>query len=536
MQTIATNTRPVVPRPALLRAPHLLLAISLALLLAAPVEVRAQDSNNVCRVTATGTGNGIDWSSPMDLQTALGNHACHEIWVAAGTYTPTSGTDRNARFNIRAGVEAYGGFAGGETQRAERNPAINRVTLSGDIGLSGDNSDNSLHVVFFDGRVPAPIHADTVLDGFTIADGNANDATAFNGNLGGGIYCDGSYGPGSECSPTLRNLVIKNNNASGSYGGMGGGMVSYGRQGISSPRLENVRFSDNAAHNDNNGLAIGGAMYNNGESGISNPSLENVTFENNSATGNSGTASGYGGAMYNDGSNGESSPLLDQVTFVGNTASGMDGRGGAMYNHGFGGQTRPRLTNVTFSDNSASGAVYGAEGGAMFNGGFQGIAAITVNNVTFSGNSVSGATANNKGAAIYVAGEGSDDQLTLTNAILWDDNSTQNAEIAYTSATISIDHSIVAGGCPGGATCSAVSTSDPQLGPLADNGGLTQTMRIESSSTAVDAGSDSSCASTDQRGVARPQLAHCDIGAVEYKLTDEDRIFANGFELPVGQR
>ncbi len=62
--------------------------------------------------------------------------------------------------------------------------------------------------------------------------------------------------------------------------------------------------------------------------------------------------------------------------------------------------------------------------------------------------------------------------------------------------------------------------TDPQLGPLQDNGGPTETHALLPGSPAIDAAVN--CAdfegnpiTTDQRGVARPQGADCDIGAVE---------------------
>src|SRR5207245_6977832 len=57
--------------------------------------------------------------------------------------------------------------------------------------------------------------------------------------------------------------------------------------------------------------------------------------------------------------------------------------------------------------------------------------------------------------------------------------------------------------------------TDPQLGPLQNNGGPTDTMALASTSPAVDAGGDASCPGTDQRGMIRPQGAHCDAGAYE---------------------
>ncbi len=53
------------------------------------------------------------------------------------------------------------------------------------------------------------------------------------------------------------------------------------------------------------------------------------------------------------------------------------------------------------------------------------------------------------------------------------------------------------------------------LGALADNGGPTLTHALLPGSPALDAGNDAACSATDQRGVSRPQGAHCDIGAYE---------------------
>jgi hypothetical protein len=57
--------------------------------------------------------------------------------------------------------------------------------------------------------------------------------------------------------------------------------------------------------------------------------------------------------------------------------------------------------------------------------------------------------------------------------------------------------------------------ADPQLGPLAANGGPTQTHALAEGSPAIDAGAAGACPATDQRGVGRPQRSGCDIGAYE---------------------
>jgi LPXTG-site transpeptidase (sortase) family protein len=71
-----------------------------------------------------------------------------------------------------------------------------------------------------------------------------------------------------------------------------------------------------------------------------------------------------------------------------------------------------------------------------------------------------------------------------------------------------------------GACSPALGLVDPNLGPLANNGGPTQTHALLTSPTvspAIDAGA--SCPSIDQRSVSRPQGAGCDIGAFELDST-----------------
>jgi hypothetical protein len=60
---------------------------------------------------------------------------------------------------------------------------------------------------------------------------------------------------------------------------------------------------------------------------------------------------------------------------------------------------------------------------------------------------------------------------------------------------------------------------DPDLGPLADNGGFIQTMALLPGSPAADAADPNDCPPTDARGVARPFNFRCDIGAYEMQNT-----------------
>jgi hypothetical protein len=64
-----------------------------------------------------------------------------------------------------------------------------------------------------------------------------------------------------------------------------------------------------------------------------------------------------------------------------------------------------------------------------------------------------------------------------------------------------------------------LTAADPQLGPLAANGGPTPTRAPAGGSPAIDHGGTraTGCPATDQRGVSRPQGPACDIGAVEVR-------------------
>ena len=224
---------------------------------------------------ASGLNNGTGWAnaytSLSSAITAAGQY--YEIWVAAGTYKPTAIADRNISFNMKNDVAIYGGFAGTETLLSDRNWASNVTILSGDIGIPGDNTDNSYHVVSNSG-----LNNTAILDGFTIQGGNAAD-------YGGGIYNVSSL-------PILTNL-----NISGNYADRGAGISNNNN---SSPTLINCAISGNSA------TTYGGGVYNDGSS----PTLSNCLIINNSAI-------GYGGGIYNS----LSSPTLTNCTVAKNSAS-----------------------------------------------------------------------------------------------------------------------------------------------------------------------------------------------------------------------
>ena len=271
--------------------------------------------------TATSGGDGLTWSTAFkDLQSAL-NYACSqsltEIWVAAGTYKPTSTTARTISFAMKNGVAIYGGFMGNETALSQR-PAINpvsenpsRSTLSGDIGTAGNTSDNSYHVI----SNPTGLTTTAILDGFVITGGAGSDK-------GGGMYNDGS-------SPTLQNCLFQANSVSGGSQSYGGAMFN---SNYSSPILTNCAFQSNSAIG---GYNNGGAISNQGNC---SPTLVNCSFINNLCSG--GTYD-YGGAMDNSE---DSDPQLINCSFLNNQCfGGSSANAGALFNNSYG--SEPHLTN-----------------------------------------------------------------------------------------------------------------------------------------------------------------------------------------------
>lgn len=228
----------------------------------------------------------------------------------------------------------------------------------------------------------------------------------------------------------------------------------------------------------------------------------------------------YGGGIYNEGT-----LTVSNSTFSGNTASHG---GGGIYCTNLGTLT---VYNSTFTGNSADA---GRRGGGISNIN----CTLTVSNSTFSGNSAE--RGGGIAATIYGTAE-------VSNSTFSGNTASAGGGIYNNGGTVTLKNTIVANSPIGSncygiindgggnlsypdATCPGINT-DPLLGPVQNNGGPTETMALGPGSAAIDAGDDAICAAEpvnglDQRGVTRPQGAHCDIGAVE-QITEPSAVRLN---------
>jgi len=430
---------------------------------------------------ADDSGDGLSWANAKKtLQAAVALAGSgDEIWVKAGTYKPndlTGTTDRAQFFSMKDGVEIFGGFAGAETLRGERDPAANMTVLSGDLdgddvvsGSGGtlsiaNNGENVYQVIR---HTTGTVGATAVLDGFTISGGNANGGAGW--NVGGGMFNQAS-------SPTVKSCIFRHNSAT--QGGAiycdGGSTAAFWDSQISANYASSLGggfLHNNASPNlfrclltGNRAASHGGAIY------LSNGGT--VTLTDSTVSGNH--AADQGGAVWN----GSSTLTLSRCTLSGNTSGSV----GVIRCE----SATANLTNVTVHGNTTGGDVL------YFN-----FSTLNLLNSTL--------TANLGGPVFYYRFSG----LNLTNAIVWGNDGSHGVWGYSYGGGSTTSHSLVQGGADGTGNLDA----DPLLGALRDNGGEVWTCALLNGSPAIDAGTSAGAPATDARGQARD--ANVDMGAYE---------------------
>jgi len=363
--------------------------------------------------SAASGGNGTSWACAFqNVQDAIDAASSgHEIWVKAGTYLPTKDPFGNASpsdprdktFYMKNGVKIYGGFDGSETMRSERDWVANVTMLSGDIGTSGDNSDNAYHVV-----VSVKDANTTALDGFTVEKGAANGSGSITVESSPIVRTSGGGLIGANTAMLLSNCQFSSNDGGGGSGG-GGCLFYFG----STAALNNCQFLNNTTTGSGAGLLIS----------TSSPTLTDCLFSGN-------TAGSDGGGVYNI--NPGANPVLTRCIFLGNTAGAS---GGGMYNDA----GAPLLTNCLFSGNKSN-----SFGGGMIN--INATANAQLFNCTFSGNH---ATSHGGGFSNFTG------TSTLTNCLIWNNRAgsttgTASASLNIGSGTVNITYSLIQNHNPSG--------------------------------------------------------------------------------------
>jgi CSLREA domain-containing protein len=296
------------------------------------------------------------------------------------------------------------------------------------------------------------------LDGLTLQDGD----TTTGSELGAAVF----VGSGAVLSGS--DLVVRSNQAPDSAGIDSAGLVS----------LSRVTFIDNHAS------GCCGALY---ARGSATTTLTDVAFIEN-------TAGADTGAMYHDGA----SATLQQVAFVRNEAGTV---GGALATVA----GTLDVTNATFSGNRADDT-----GGGLWNAGS---ATTNLYNVTLSEN-VADADGEGSGQGGGIAR--SSGTVTLRNSIVAGNIDMGGQAPDCIGPIASGGNNIIGNmtGCSFTATTGDLQNVDPKLGPLADNGGFTETHALLKGSPAIGAAGPDA-APTDQRGLQRKDP---DIGAYERVL------------------
>ena len=321
--------------------------------------------------------------------------------------------------------------------------------------------------------------------------GTATGGSGGNGGDGSGIY---STGPLTVTGST----ISTNSTGSGGTGGTGGPSGNGGNGGgmyrdtLSGPgsTISSSTISGNVDRGGGGGLGTGsggrgGGIFNRGTSMLT---VAGSTFATNTAS--------FGGGIWND--NGAFLTVTGSTFATNAAASGATG--GGLYNEG-----TVTVANSTFSGNSAG------SGGGILNFG-----TLTARSITMAGN-----TATVSGGGLYQYGGSLDIANSLLTTNTASNTSTSGPDYFYNGGTpISTSHNFVslASGYTAGA--GDITSGNAMLGPLANNGGPTQTRALMAGSPAIDAGDNALCGqpsvgNVDQRGVTRPKGSACDIGAFE---------------------
>jgi chitinase len=330
----------------------------------------------------------------------------------------------------------------------------------------------------------------------------ATTATLSGLTVSGGSAAHNGGGLDNEGTLSLTNCVVAGNSVSG--GGNGGGIYNNGPLTIADSTISGNSVSGGGkgggvANEDTTSMTdctiSGNAVSGGSGGGIDNET--SLTLTGCSVTGNSASGQTAGGGIYNT-----NSLVVTESTIAGNSA---DFAAGGIYSNGM----------VTITDSTIANDSAGLGGGIYNYGG-----SLTAANDTISGNSsgVAGYAGGLITSGTAVTLENTIVALNTTAAVAGDISAINGGSVSPTSGYNLIGTG-GSGGLINGVNGNQVGVANPGLGPLANNGGPTQTIALLPGSPAIDAGSNALDAGqiTDQRGasLARVFNGTVDIGAYE---------------------
>ena len=391
------------------------------------------------------------------------------VFVAKGIYKPTNGFDRTKSFILNNG-RMVGGFSPSiiGTDTLSQDFLDNETVLSGELGIPGDLSDNSFHVVATRGN--------SVLDGLTVRDGKASVSEY-------GLESGVSYGKRDD---------------------NGGGILS---ESITTC-LVNCKISNNYAINGGGGLAGGG----------------NITIKNCSLYNNGTSPITYGGGMFSLQVNGygggisirSGSVSINGSVFHDNGAtsggaiylqwSSANIENSAFYNNGGSESIKANFgCSVTMNNTTLKGSILGYLNPSM-----------DIKNSTIVGN-------------LLVGDCTAKDAINLDNTIItnYDGETVRNSNYTVLSdSTHKASYCLLGHSFFGVDKTNKISSSIPDyniwLDTIAYNGGSTPTMKLKNvtGNPAVGSGNPAYLGTTDQRGAMR--TGSVSIGA--YQLVNATEI------------
>jgi CSLREA domain-containing protein len=381
--------------------------------------------------------------------------------------------------------------ADGDCSLREAITAANTNTAV-DSCPSGDLDPDTI-IIDTNGVIVLTTPLPTITDNLTIIGPGEGNLT-ISGNNSVGIF-EVRYPSRSEIF-TLEAISLVNGNSD-----IGGGIKAFNGQFY----LNHITISNSY------GTLGGGAIYNQNGYMV----IESSTFSNN-------RAGVYGGAIYSLGQ-----LVISNSTIADNylTDAGVSTYGGGVYVY----DNNLGVRNSTFTHNGYI-CNYLCYGGAIYyygNGHF-----MAIKDSTFANNVGSGAAAVQHNSGFVDVWSST---FVNNNS---DSNGSYSPGIFLGNGSFRIENSILVntptgngvGSYGGGGNLefptrtyfNSSILADPLLGPLRDNGGPTKTFRLGEGSPAIDAVPVDTCdldliSHMDQRGVARPQGAACDIGSFELR-------------------